>query len=142
MNKDYIITAMRGRNPDNPSDRTPGIELEQTLEPNSEGICNTLTTVQKDNMVCEIGYIDKGTGKHQSNIVYSEDGISPCISASYGYKQPPAMFVEVKQATKDGYIPCKIGGGGRSELPGLTNKERKSDRDGRDMSNSDNGEYP
>lgn len=49
----YLVVAMRGRNPNNPSDRTPGIELEQRLEPNSEGICNTLTTVQKDNLVLE-----------------------------------------------------------------------------------------
>lgn len=49
----HLIVAMRGRNPDNPSDRTPGIELEQRLEPNSEGICNTITTVQKDNLVLE-----------------------------------------------------------------------------------------
>lgn len=47
------IVAMRGRNPDNPSDRTPGITTEQRLEPNSEGLCNTLTTVQKDNLVLE-----------------------------------------------------------------------------------------
>lgn len=47
------IVAMRGRNPENPSDRTPGIHTEQRLEPNSEGICNTLTTVQKDNLVLE-----------------------------------------------------------------------------------------
>lgn len=49
----YLIVGMRGRNPDNPSDRTRGIDLEQRLEPNSEGICNTLTTVQKDNLVLE-----------------------------------------------------------------------------------------
>lgn len=49
----YLVVAMRGRNPNNPSDRTPGIELEQRLEPNSEGICNTLSTVQKDNLVLE-----------------------------------------------------------------------------------------
>lgn len=47
------IVVMRDRNPDNPSDRTPGIHTEQRLEPNSEGICNTLTTVQKDNLVLE-----------------------------------------------------------------------------------------
>jgi DNA (cytosine-5)-methyltransferase 1 len=48
-----VIVASRGRNPDNPSDRKQGIELEQRLEPNSEGICNTLTSVQKDNLVLE-----------------------------------------------------------------------------------------
>lgn len=45
------IAASRGRNPDNPSDRRAGIELEQRLEINKEGICNTITTVQKDNYV-------------------------------------------------------------------------------------------
>jgi DNA (cytosine-5)-methyltransferase 1 len=47
------IVAMRGRNPEKPSDRTPGIHLEQRLEPNKEGISNTLTSVQKDNYVQE-----------------------------------------------------------------------------------------
>lgn len=47
------IVAMRGRNPKNPSDRTVGSPTEQRLEPNSQGICNTLTSVQKDNMVLE-----------------------------------------------------------------------------------------
>ncbi len=49
----FIIAAMRGRNPDNPSDRTAGSPTEQRLEPNSQGICNTLSSVQKDNMVLE-----------------------------------------------------------------------------------------
>lgn len=49
------IVAMRGRNPENPSDRTVGAPTEQRLEPNSQGICNTLTSVQKDNMVLEKG---------------------------------------------------------------------------------------
>lgn len=48
------IVAMRGRNPDNPSDRTVGSPTEQRLEPNSQGLCNTLTSVQKDNLVMEI----------------------------------------------------------------------------------------
>ena len=49
----YICVAMRGRNPTNPSDRTPGIELEQTLEVNQNGTTNCLTSVQKDNLVLE-----------------------------------------------------------------------------------------
>lgn len=48
------IVHMRGRNPDNPSDRTAGIPMEQVLEPNADGVCNTITTVQKDNMLLEI----------------------------------------------------------------------------------------
>ena len=48
-----IIAASRGRNPDNPSDRTTGLPTEQRLEVNTQGISNTLTTVQKDNLVVE-----------------------------------------------------------------------------------------
>ena len=57
------IVAMRGRNPDNPSDRTVGSPTEQRLEPNSQGICNTLTSVQKDNMVMETVRIKQATEK-------------------------------------------------------------------------------
>ncbi|MCM1297484.1 MAG: DNA (cytosine-5-)-methyltransferase [Muribaculaceae bacterium] len=52
-NTELKIVAMRGRNPDNPSDRSKGAPLEQRLEPNEQGICNSLTTVQKDNLVLE-----------------------------------------------------------------------------------------
>ena len=47
------IVAMRGRNPDNPSDRTVGIQTEQRLEMNMQGTSNCLTSVQKDNIVME-----------------------------------------------------------------------------------------
>lgn len=47
------IVASRGRNPENPSGRTAGAPTEQRLEVNSEGICGTLTTVQKDNLLLE-----------------------------------------------------------------------------------------
>ena len=120
---------MRGRDPQNPSDRTAGNpNLVQRLEPNSEGISNTITTVQKDNMVLELGYIEKGTGKHQSNVVYSEDRLSPTI--------------EVKQATKEGSIPCEVGGSGRFELSHKPNEKGKGTREWADMPNTDNGEYP
>ena len=48
-----IIVAMRGRDPQNPSDRAKGIYTEQRLEPNYKGISNTITSVQKDNLVLE-----------------------------------------------------------------------------------------
>lgn len=51
---EQIIVASRGRNPSNPSDRTTGAPTEQRLEPNSQGICNTITSVAKDNYVLEI----------------------------------------------------------------------------------------
>ena len=52
-NNESIIVASRGRNPNNPNDRTVGVPTEQRLEPNSQGIANTLTSVQKDNCVLE-----------------------------------------------------------------------------------------
>lgn len=48
----YIV-AMRGRNPESPTDRTTGLPTEQRLELNSQGVVNSLTTVQKDNLVME-----------------------------------------------------------------------------------------
>lgn len=47
-----VIGAIRGRNPENPSDRTPGIHTQQRLEIGGD-VSNTLTTVQKDNVVVE-----------------------------------------------------------------------------------------
>lgn len=48
---DNFIVASRGRNPDNPSDRTTGAPTVQRLEPRFDGCTNTLTSVQKDNYV-------------------------------------------------------------------------------------------
>lgn len=48
-----FIVASRGRNPENPSDRTTGSPTEQRLEANTNGTTNTITTVAKDNYVME-----------------------------------------------------------------------------------------
>lgn len=72
------IVAMRGRNPDNPSDRTVGIQTEQRLEPNAQGMCNSLTTVQKDNMV-----LIKQATKNGS----IECEVGGCFDASYPESQ-------------------------------------------------------
>ena len=37
--------------------------------------------------VNELGFIERGTGQHQSNTVYSTDGICPC-EYSVQYKEP------------------------------------------------------
>lgn len=69
------IVAMRGRNPENPSDRTVGSPTEQRLEPNSQGICNTLTSVQKDNLVMERGVdYEKGFSVEILQILRKEIG--------------------------------------------------------------------
>lgn len=56
------IAASRGRNPDNPNDRTAGIELQQRLEIKTDGTSNTLTTLQKDNLVVEPMALDEQNG--------------------------------------------------------------------------------
>lgn len=48
-----FVVASRGRNIENPSDRTAGKPTEQRLEINKTGFSNTLTSVQKDNYVVE-----------------------------------------------------------------------------------------
>ena len=85
----YICVAMRGRNPTNPSDRTPGIELEQTLEVNQNGTTNCLTSVQKDNLVLEkpvlLGGVGEenefGTQYRQGNRVYSSNAVAMCLNS-------------------------------------------------------------
>ncbi len=50
-NNNCICVAMRGRNPENPSDRTAGRNTEQRLEAKTDGKTNCLTSVAKDNLV-------------------------------------------------------------------------------------------
>ena len=67
-----FIVASRGRNPENPSDRTTGAPTEQRLEPNFSGCTNTLTSVQKDNYVAEpIVYDD-----YNSRVSVDQDAIN------------------------------------------------------------------
>lgn len=58
-------------------------------------ISHTIKT-EIDCGVIEVGYFEKGTGKHQSNIVYSKEGLCPTLPASTGVKEPPKMFMEDK----------------------------------------------
>jgi DNA-cytosine methyltransferase len=50
-NFDLICVASRGRNPDNPKSRKPGLPTEQMLEPRFDGKTNCLTSVGKDNLI-------------------------------------------------------------------------------------------
>lgn len=59
FNQGVAIAAIRGRN-------NSENKIEQTLEVNKSGLCNSLTTVQKDNVVVEskiIGYTRDSKGK-------------------------------------------------------------------------------
>lgn len=121
--EDKQICVMRGRNPDNPSDRTTGSPTEQRLDPNSEGVCNTLTSVQKDNLVLE--RIEKqaietmlendcehGDTINPFNKTVDKSGVSPTITTRpEGMKTAILPVIDTdhsKQATKEGTIECKI----------------------------------
>ena len=112
-----IVVAMRGRNPENPSDRTKGAPTQQRLEPQREGICNTLTSVQKDNLIMEpklVGGIgDKksngGTQYYQQDGIYSSDGIAmahpaniPGGSYKYLIENDNDMVLEQQPVTTKG----------------------------------------
>ena len=49
----FVVGALRGRNPENPSDRTAGAPTVQMLEIRADQCTNTITSVQKDNVVIE-----------------------------------------------------------------------------------------
>jgi DNA (cytosine-5)-methyltransferase 3A len=46
-----VCVASRGRNPENPTSREPGLPTEQQLEARGDGKTNCLTSVQKDNLI-------------------------------------------------------------------------------------------
>ena len=90
-NQEPIIVASRGRNPDNQSDRSAGQKLEQRLEPNRQGITNTITSVQKDNYVAVL--IDD-TYKNREPREYED--YSPTLRAG-------RSGLKVRTANKQGY---------------------------------------
>ena len=83
------IVAMRGRNPENPSDRTAGSPTEQRLEVNMQGTSNCLTSVQKDNLLLEKPLLLGGVGKEnefgsqyrQGNRVYSSNACAMALNS-------------------------------------------------------------
>lgn len=68
------IVAMRGRNPENTSDRTKGCPTKQMLEAREDGKTNCITTVQKDNLVYTENYLQYGDGYALDSRAYYEDG--------------------------------------------------------------------
>lgn len=98
-NQEPIIVASRGRNPENPSDRSAGQKLEQRLEPNRQGITNTITSVQKDNYVAVL--IDD-TYKNREPREYED--YSPTLRAG-------RSGLKIKTANKKGYDMATDGDG-------------------------------
>ena len=76
-----VVGAMRGRNPEDPSDRTARVPTEQRLEINEKGLCNALTTVQKDNLVIEEDKQDYVSRRYNEFI--EEKGYVPEMFVAY-----------------------------------------------------------
>lgn len=94
-----MICASRGRNPENPSDRTVGSPTEQMIEINKQGIANTLTTIQKDNLVIEPKNPLKGKTEYSNwfeQSVYDSNGIARALKASSGSGNIPKVIEEPK----------------------------------------------
>lgn len=80
---DIICVAMRGRNPENSSDRTLGAPTEQRLEPKTDGKTNCLTSVGKDNLIMQINPSkESGNQPYQQNRIYDINGQMPELTSS------------------------------------------------------------
>lgn len=145
---DNFIVASRGRDPENPSDRTAGnTNLKQRLEPRFDGLTNTITTVQKDNYVAGINLktklcnelVQKGVVKGGEIInhsytnspqrstldkyIESDDGVMPTITTrpdTLGYVEKETLIVPANNNT--GYDTAAEGDGIGIAYPNSTTR--------------------
>ena len=86
-NRQPFVVAQRGRYPENPKSRVAGLPTEQMLEPNLKGTSNTLSTVQKDNMLCDKdAKIRRLTPKECERLQGFPDGWTDILSDTQRYK--------------------------------------------------------
>jgi len=85
-NQAVLIGAFRGRNPNNLSDRTKGAPMSQHLEINTNGTSNTVTSVQKDNVVVQLNPSKESAGAlpYKQNRIYDTNAISPVLDTECG----------------------------------------------------------
>jgi DNA (cytosine-5)-methyltransferase 1 len=104
-----FTVASRGRNPDNPSDRTTGAPTEQRLEPRFDGCTNTLTSVQKDNYVAI-----KTANKQGYDLATDGDGVDLAYPDSktrrgrVGHGVSKTLPTSDSQGVMDGYRIRKL----------------------------------
>lgn len=101
--------AQRGRYPGNPKLRVAGLPTEQMFEAREDEKTNTLTTVQKDNLVAEpvgIKHLGSLYGQHSRWGVFDEEGKAPTLTASAG--MGGGHLPMVKETVKVGYVGYAI----------------------------------
>ena len=94
-----ICVASRGRTP---SDRTTGSPTEQRLEPNFDGCTDTLTTVQKDNLllvaeprIMQVGNIvDNPNRDCQCGRIYDPSGLAPTLNTCGGGDREAKIVID------------------------------------------------
>lgn len=93
-----ISVAMRGRNPDNPSERGKSNgNYKQRLEMNESGVANTNTSVQKDSMVAEpMCSVHPNSQKFEYDPRTSIKPIRPALRAT-DYKAPHCAYMPDEQ---------------------------------------------
>jgi DNA (cytosine-5)-methyltransferase 1 len=98
-----------------------GFNEHREMELRTDGCSNTLSTVQKDNYICEKTIV-RQVGRNPENPTSRKVGLPTeqrlepngdgiCGTLTSVQKDNMVMeTVKIKQATKEGYIECKIGG--------------------------------
>ena len=118
------------------------------------GIAHTVTcrepgfSVQHSNLVIEVD-------KMIDVLNPMDDGTCRTIKNQYGQTSAPNLAsqgtfgasggvqaIKIRQATEQGFALCEIGGGSRLGLSNISNKTRASNRERKNLSDTDNGEYP
>lgn len=111
-----FVVASRGRYGENG-------KVEQHLEPNFDGLSNTLTTVQKDNYVCEpvkasdtsiiyVGNVNP-SGRGMNGVVVDANGLARTIATEKGEGQK----ILIKENTKQGFAEAYEGDSINLEQP-------------------------
>ena len=104
--------AMRGRNPENTSDRAKGCPTKQMLEAKEDGKTNCITTVQKDNLVVHnMMPRSSKSGKGGTGHLTRQDGKTYCldtgntnaIEKQSRIRRLTPLECERLQTMKDGY---------------------------------------
>ena len=102
--------AQRGRYPENPKSRVAGLPTEQMFEAREDVKTNTLTTVQKDNLVAEPVNITQDGKAQCLRATYYKDGIRNMVGNDVDRKTCVAEPVRIgTYPTSDGRLPNSQG---------------------------------
>ena len=97
--------AQRGRYPENPKSRVAGLPTEQMFEAREDGKTNTLTTVQKDNLVAEPVNITQDGKAQCLRAAYYKDGIRNMVGNTVDRKTCVAEPIRIGTIENDAKNP-------------------------------------